>query len=205
MASRVRQKQLFPPTNPDDQLSAVQIASTEASTEMQQFWNGVLSQIKRMIFGDAAGDWFADPATVFGGDASLRALFLSTGGGGGTSTIVQSDSGQFTVPSGSAVGELVYSSGSFGAAQADNSGVGTAPAMGLIVSKPTAVTGTIAFFGRVGGFSALTPGANLFLGVGGSIIEAGNLPTAPGSVVQKIGEALDATTILLNPKEIVVL
>jgi hypothetical protein len=66
----------------DDQKSAAQIATSESTSEnYQQFLDYLLSQIKRIIHGNDPGNWHDDPATVFGGDASLRALFFGGGGG----------------------------------------------------------------------------------------------------------------------------
>lgn len=68
----------------DDQKSAAQIAASElASLTHQDFLEYVLSQVKRIIYGEEPGNWYDDPATVFGGDASLRALYLGGGHGGG--------------------------------------------------------------------------------------------------------------------------
>jgi hypothetical protein len=118
---------------------------------------------------------------------------------------VSSASGQFTVPSAASVNDLVYSTGAFTADRADNSATTTAPGIGIVTAKPSSTTATLAYSGVVGGFTGLTPGADLFIGTLGAIIEAGALPTTPGSVVQKIGIAIDTTTLLLNPANLVVL
>lgn len=67
--------------NFDDQKSASEIANSEVTTtDLQQFQNHFLSQIKRIIHGDRAGNWHDDPVTVFGEDASLYALLMGSGG-----------------------------------------------------------------------------------------------------------------------------
>lgn len=59
----------------DDQKTASEIAGSEVSSENhQQFLEFVISQIKRIIHGNRAGDWHNDPASVFSEDASLYAL-----------------------------------------------------------------------------------------------------------------------------------
>ena len=74
-------RQVAPPKSPDDTLTAAQIAAIESSaTNFASFLDGVLSQVKRIIHGPDAGDWFADIETVFGSNASLKAL-LSGGVG----------------------------------------------------------------------------------------------------------------------------
>jgi len=106
--------------------------------------------------------------------------------------------GAFTTDTGVVVGELVYASGSFAADEADNSAVGTGPAIGIVTAKPTTTTATVAFAGEVSVLSGLTVGADFFMGTNGSIILAGVLPTATGSVIQKVGVAVSTTTLLLN-------
>jgi len=77
--SLVRLDQLYKPDSFDDQKSAAAIAGGEASSvDYADFQEFVLSQVKRIIHGDAAGNWHDDIATVFGGDASLKALYNQT-------------------------------------------------------------------------------------------------------------------------------
>lgn len=111
---------------------------------------------------------------------------------------ITSDSGEFAVDAGVNPNELVYASGSLAAAVADNASLATAPAIGLVLDKPTTTTATILFAGKISTFSGLTVGADYFIGTSGSIITAGSLPTASGSVIQKIGVAVSSTTLLLN-------
>lgn len=91
---------------------------------------------------------------------------------------------------------LVYSSGAGAMSTADNGGVLTAPAVAVVVRKPAVAVATVLYYGELDGFSGLTPNADLFLGPAGTIIEAAGLPTAAGSVVQKVGKALAADTVL---------
>ena len=111
---------------------------------------------------------------------------------------ITSDSGEFAVLAGVNPNELMYASGSLAATVADNSSLATSPAIGLVLDKPTATTATVLFAGKIAAFAGLTIGADYFMGTAGSIITAGSLPTASGSVIQKIGVAVSATTLLLN-------
>lgn len=71
-----RLKQIAKPDAFDDQKSAVEIAAAESSSEdLADFTNAYLSQIKRLIHGDEAGNWYDDPTAIFGANASLFALF----------------------------------------------------------------------------------------------------------------------------------
>lgn len=81
---------------------------------------------------------------------------------------------------------------------ASNSGIATAPAIGVIVRKPSSQTATVLYLGTLNGYSELTPNADLFLGAAGTLIERADLPITPGSVVQRVGKALSATTVLFT-------
>ena len=118
---------------------------------------------------------------------------------------LESDSGEFTVAAGVAAGDLLYSSGSLTAALADNGAVSTAPAIGFVLTKDTTTTATVSFAGTVALFLGLIVGDTYFMGTSGGIVNSSSLPTATGSVIQKIGVAVSATTILLNIQAPVVL
>ncbi|UCG53371.1 MAG: hypothetical protein JSW58_07410, partial [Candidatus Latescibacterota bacterium] len=63
----------------DDQKSAAGIAGSEGSSaDLAEFQNFLLSQVKRIIHGDASGNWHDDFITAFGGDASLKGLFANS-------------------------------------------------------------------------------------------------------------------------------
>ena len=73
--SRQRLDAIAKPDSFDDQKTAADIANSEAASEdLGQFKEAMLSQIKRIIHGDDAGNWHDDIATVFGQDASLKSL-----------------------------------------------------------------------------------------------------------------------------------
>ena len=108
--------------------------------------------------------------------------------------------GRWNVAVGVSVGNLVYATAAaFTAAQADNSGLATAPGMGIVIAKPTPTTATVAYVGEVSVFAGLVPGSLYYLGTSGGIILGGALPGTPGSVVQRVGVAADANTLILNP------
>ena len=80
MPQLVRQEQLRKPDDPDDQLTGGEVSNIETSAvDQEEFWNGVLSQLKRVFYGDGSGNWHDDLTTTFGSDAGLwRALFRQT-------------------------------------------------------------------------------------------------------------------------------
>ncbi len=64
---------LFRPDSPDDQQTPAQIGAKEGSaTDFEDFLDGILSQMKRLIFGADAGDWDSDFAGS--GISSLKQL-----------------------------------------------------------------------------------------------------------------------------------
>lgn len=116
-----------------------------------------------------------------------------------------SAAGQFAVPSGVTVGDLVYATGADAADLADNSAVSSMPCFGIVIAKPTATTATLAFMGLVAGLSGMTPGLEQYVGTTGARVEAGSLPSALGSVIQQVGIAISPTTMILAPQAVVVL
>ena len=97
-----------------------------------------------------------------------------------------------------AVREPIYIDISTGEAkQANATSMSTAPVFGLVVSKPTTITCKVVQLGLVTGFSALTPGNQLYLGTtaGGLVSTA---PTGSGNVFQKIGKVISATSVLVK-------
>lgn len=124
---------------------------------------------------------------------------------GASSDQLISPPGFYAVSAGVAVRDLVYISGDNAMEAADNSSIATAPVKGIVVAKPTSTTATVLYFGKVDGFAGLSAGQDLFLGTSGGYVTAGSLPTTPGSIIQKIGSAIDSDTILFDPKILVVL
>jgi hypothetical protein len=120
-------------------------------------------------------------------------------------TQIRCFAGAFTVPAGVAVGDLVYSTGNYTADKADNVSGSTAPAIGMVIAKPTATTATVAYAGEIPGFVGLTAGTQYFLGTSGAMVVGAGVPTAPLSISQEIGTALNGTTLLLAIKQHIVL
>jgi hypothetical protein len=102
------------------------------------------------------------------------------------------------------VGHLVYISGEDEVDRASNASEKRAPAIGVVIRK-LAKSVTIAMAGQVGVFKGLKPGATYYLGVDGGLVLASALPTAVGAVVQRVGVAANATTLLFMPGTEVVL
>lgn len=156
--------------------------------------NALRSQLKRIIHGLDVGNWYDDPAAIFGANASLKALLAALN----VSYRIASLPGQFAVPAAVSVRDLVYTTGAFSADIADNHSVAKTPVIGMVIEKPSTTSATIAYFGMVEGFSGLVPGSDLFLGMSGGIITP-PLPSTPGRIIQKIGQALSPAALLLDP------
>lgn len=81
MGSLQRLDAINKPDSFDDQKTPQEIAASEASSlDLGDFFEAVLSQIKRIIHKDSAGKWYDDPAESPGG-GNLDALLVTTDGG----------------------------------------------------------------------------------------------------------------------------
>jgi hypothetical protein len=93
-------------------------------------------------------------------------------------------------------GQAVYVKSNGRGALADADAAGTMKAIGVATMDCAAGRAVaIVTYGKFGGWTGMTPGTTPF--VGGV---AGELDTAAGTVSQKIGTALSATEILINPE-----
>lgn len=114
--------------------------------------------------------------------------------GGGA---IVSSPGAWTVPVAVAVGDIVYVTGAFTADVADRTAPATMPAIGVVIAKPIATTATVLYYGEAPVFVGLTPGAEYFVGVAGAVETPGT--SIAGEVVQRVGVAANATTIVFTP------
>lgn len=74
-----RLDQIYKPDTFDDTLSAATLAGLEASAvDMADFQEGYLSQIKRILHGDDAGNWHDNVVSAFARTASLKSLASKT-------------------------------------------------------------------------------------------------------------------------------
>lgn len=115
------------------------------------------------------------------------------GGGGGTAAIL---SGVYSCPAGVAVRDAVYLTGADAVDQADSDDSLKQPLIGVVDSKPSAVTCIVAYYGEVTGFAGLTPGATYYLGTTPGTITT-TAPSTPGNIVQRMGFARNATTLVV--------
>jgi hypothetical protein len=119
--------------------------------------------------------------------------------------VLRSPDDAYSVPDLSPVGTLVYFSGTNEVRAADNSDISTAPCKGIILAKGAVAVATVLYAGEMDGFSGLTPGQDVFLGTSGALIQSGSLPSAPGSIIQKVGSATSPTKILFFPNQVIIL
>lgn len=115
---------------------------------------------------------------------------------------VVSASGAYADGGGVSVGDIVYISANDTVAQADNGTEATA-AVGVVIAQPAANTNTVLYAGEASVFVGLTAGAMYYLGTSGGITTTA--PSNPGDVVQRLGRAKNATTLVFNPDSIDVL
>lgn len=103
-----------------------------------------------------------------------------------------------------AVGDAVYMSAPSTVDKANASSVSTAPAIGIVSSKPSGTTAYVRVSGSISGFVGLATGQKYFLGT-----TAGGVTTTPvdtpGNIAQVIGVATSTTTLMINPESTFVL
>jgi len=116
---------------------------------------------------------------------------------GGAGVFLASAVGTWNVPSGVAVGNVVYSTGPDSGDVATNTLISTVRGIvGIVTAKPTLTTATVAYAGELGFFVGLIPAATYYLGTLGSITTTP--PAVPGAVVRRIGTAKNSTTLIMN-------
>lgn len=119
--------------------------------------------------------------------------------GVGTPTNVGS-SGTLTVPATVNVGDLLYLTGIDSADKADNTSASTMPAVAVCVGKQSSTTAEVIYFGEVNLYTGLTPGTIQYVGINGGLTET---PPVSPDVSQQVGEALNTTTLVFNPAQVV--
>jgi len=67
------------------------VALENDAEEIEFDLNAIRSMLKRIIHGADSGNWYDDVVTIFGGDASLKALFAGGGTGFDVNTIVTNE------------------------------------------------------------------------------------------------------------------
>jgi len=76
MTQFMRQNQLKLPDEFNDLLTPAEIQAIEGAETMEEYFQGIISILKRIIHGDDPGDYKDDPVTSFPIDASLKGLAI---------------------------------------------------------------------------------------------------------------------------------
>lgn len=150
--------------------------------------------------GSVTGSGVATELAVWSGLSSLTSIpngtgaLTNDGSGNYTWESAGTPTGTYTVPGTVAVGDVVASTGSGAADKADADNPAARPAIGIVVSKPTATSAVVQYVGEVGGLSGLSAGSAYFLDVTAGAMTT----TAPASpaIFQKIGFAKTATVFV---------
>lgn len=122
-------------------------------------------------------------------------LTWTPSGAGSTSAVVSATA--YNCPIGVVVGDAVYLSAADTVDKADADDASKQPLIGFVISKPTAVTCVVQYHGEMAGVLAgLTPGATYYLTATPGVIST-VAPTVSGNIVQKVGFARNATTLVV--------
>ena len=104
-----------------------------------------------------------------------------------------------TVEAAVAALDAVYLKGSDLYAKANATAITTMPVAGFIVSKPSATTGLLRSAGELTGFVGLVPTTQYFAAlVAGQITSTPPATPGSGNVVEGLGRAKDATTLIVS-------
>lgn len=101
-----------------------------------------------------------------------------------------------TCDSGVAVRDVVYLDGSGVAQKADASSISTAPAVGLVLDKPTSTSCNVMTYGLMTGFTGLTVGQLYMSETAGAVTSTA--PAGAGRVFQPVGRAVSTTVVLVQ-------
>jgi len=178
----------------DDQKTALQIlqalSGSATQEELQEF---VLSQIKRIIYGDNPGNWYDDFIT--NGVPSLGGMQATTRLCG-------------CAPA-DAVGNFVYVTGPSVAGlpqvtTVDPTDDAKMPALGVITNKPTVTTCTVQMTGDLSS-PGLVPNKRYFVGASGTLSPSPPLPALGDyAYVQLVGIAIDVDRLALLPSGLLI-
>ena len=97
-----------------------------------------------------------------------------------------------------AVGDTVYLSAADLVDRANATSEPTMPCIGVVLSKPTAVTCVVVMSGSASGFVGLTPGATYFIGLAPGTVTTTVIGYPPGAVIQRIAYARSTTVLVVD-------
>jgi hypothetical protein len=179
----------------DDQKTASAILNALASSitqeDLQEF---ILSQIKRIIFGDLPGNWFNDFEGA--GILSLAEIspLLLTGGFELPANCLTTDSvGDIVRISGDSIGGIIQ------VTQTDITDYSKMPGVGVILSKSTPTDCKVLRYGMLN-TTGLIPGRIYFVDTNSRLTAVRPISQLGVKVfVQTIGIAMDSSRLLVNP------
>jgi len=176
-----RLDQIARPDDFDDQKTAAEIAASEStSADYAQFQEYVLSQIKRILYGDQTGKWYDDPGKMLSN--SYKEVACLSGDTIGNCMRIRD----------------VRVNGKWRVETADPSDRAKMPAVGVLISKSTPTVGIVQLFGVVDLFTEMVPGQPLLVGFNGELLD--EIPTlAPGEYfwAQQIGVAVSNDLLMM--------
>jgi len=192
--SLIRLRQIRKNDNLNDQLTPVQISNVESTAvNLDQLQDGILSQLKRIIWGDTSGNWNDDFAAQYVNTleelSNGRLLFANC-----LVTDVEGDLVRITGPDTINVANVTKVNPEYTTQM---------PCFGMLVEKITATTAIVQTSGRVkiATLPAMIPGKRYFVGLNGlpSQYPADiGLSTTGIAIWQAIGVARDLDVLELN-------
>lgn len=177
-----RLDQIAKPDDFDDQKTAAEISTAEvSSTDYAEFQEFVLSQIKRIIHGDHAGNWHDDAGAIPKG--SYREVDCLAGDDVGNCVYIRGDKNQEK----------------WKVETADPTVDAKMPAIGVLISKSSSTVGVIQLFGACDLFTDMTPGQVILVGQNGTLLdEVPSITAGQYFWAQQIGVAVASDILLLS-------
>lgn len=119
--------------------------------------------------------------------------YQTFGPGGSSGSLISTI---YNCPATVAINDAVFLSAADTVDQAASNIVTDRPCVGVVIAKPTATTCEIQYAGELGGFAGLVPGDTYYLSTTPGILT--NVPpSTPGEIVQEVGFARNATTLVV--------
>jgi hypothetical protein len=190
----VRLRQVRKGDSLNDQLTGTQVSGIEASSVTQDdLQDGILSQLKRIIYGDGASNWNDD--FIAGHVGTLQDL--SNGRMMYANCLTSDIVGNLVRISGSDIGEVAT------VTKVDPSDNTKMPVIGMLIEKPTTTTCIIQTSGyiKLVSLGPLTVGKRYFVGLDGNVSMLPPLAISSPSnyaMIQIVGVARASTVLELN-------
>lgn len=177
-----RLDQIAKPDAFDDQKTAAAIATSETSSaDYSEFQEYLLSQIKRILYGNKTGNWYDDPGKLPSNSYKEVACLVDDAVGNCVCIRDERVNGKWRVETANPTDDTKM------------------PAVGILISKSTPTVGVMQLIGVCDLFTEMTPNQPLLVGQNGELAETiPSLSTGEYFWAQQIGVAVATDLLMLS-------